>query len=87
VDSLITQNWRARPLVSNQTIIDSIASTKTTTGLRIKAKLTQRTYHTGVEISAVEMTKLNLKPDGFHGETVLLSQSHSQSTSRTIRTN
>ena len=66
--SFITQNWRARPLVSYQTIIDLIAKTRTTTGLKIKAKLTQRTYPTGVEISAAEMAKLNLKPDAFHGD-------------------
>jgi transposase len=66
--SFITQNWRARPLVSYQTIIDLIAKTRTTTGLKIKAKLTQRTYPTGVEISAAEMAKLNLKPDNFHGD-------------------
>jgi transposase len=66
--SFITQNWRARPLLSYQTIIDLIASTRTTTGLKIKAKLTQRTYPTGVEISNEEMAKLNLKPDAFHGD-------------------
>jgi len=66
--SFITQNWRARPLVSYQTIIDSIANTRTRTGLKIKAKLIQRTYPTGLEISAAEMTKLNMKPDPFHGE-------------------
>src|SRR6266567_1340728 len=66
--SFITQNWRARPLVSYQTIIHLIANTRTTTGLKIKAKLTQRTYPTGVEISAADMAKLNLKPDPFHGE-------------------
>ena len=66
--SFITQNWRARPLLSYQTIIHLIANTRTTTGLKIKAKLTQRTYPTGVEISAAEMAKLNLKPDAFHGD-------------------
>jgi hypothetical protein len=64
----IRQNWRARPLVSYQTIVDLISNTRTTTGLKIKAKLPQRTYPTGVEISAAEMAKLNLKPDAFHGE-------------------
>ena len=66
--SFITQNWRARPLVSYQTIIDLIASARTRTGLKIKAKLTQIAYPTEVEISAAEMAKLNLKPDPFHGE-------------------
>jgi hypothetical protein len=44
--SFITQKGRARPLVSYQTIILLIANTRTTTGLKIKAKLTQRTYPT-----------------------------------------
>jgi transposase len=66
--SFITQNWRARPLVSYQTIIHLIANTRTTAGLRIKAKLTQKTYPTGIEISAAEMAKLNLIPDAFHGD-------------------
>ena len=66
--SFITQNWRARPLVSYQTIIHLIANTKTATGLKIKAKLTQKTYPTGIEISAAEMARLNLKPDDFHGD-------------------
>ena len=66
--SFITQNWRARPLVSYQTIIYLIANTRTTTGLKIKAKLTQRTYPTGIEISDSEMAKLNLIRDAFHGD-------------------
>jgi hypothetical protein len=66
--SFITQNWRARPLVSYQTVVDLISNTKTRTGLRIRAKLTQRTYPTGVEVSPSEMAKLNIKPDDFHGE-------------------
>ena len=66
--SFITQNWRARPLVSYQTIIHLIANTRTTAELKIKAKLTQRTYPTGIEISAAQMAKLNLKSDPFHGD-------------------
>jgi len=66
--SFITHNWRERPLVSYQTIIELIAKTKTITGLKIKAKLTQKTYPTGIEISAAEIAKLNLKPDAFHGD-------------------
>ena len=46
----------------------TISNTKTKTGLKIKAKLTQRTYLTGVEISASEIAKLNLTPEVFHGD-------------------
>jgi transposase len=66
--SFITKNWRGRPLVSYQTIVDLIANTRTTAGLKIKAKLTRRTYPTGVEIPASEMAKLNLTPAAFHGD-------------------
>jgi hypothetical protein len=66
--SFITQNWRARPLVSYRTIIHLIANTRTATGLRIKAIQTQKVYTTGIEISAEEMAKLNLNPDAFHGD-------------------
>lgn len=66
--SFITQNWRARPLVSYQTIVDLISNTKTRTGLKIKAKLTQRTYPTGFEVSDAELAKLNLTPHVFHGD-------------------
>ncbi len=65
--SFITKNWRGR-LVSYQTIVDLIANTRTKTGLKIKVKLTRRTYPTGVEIPASEMAKLNLKPAAFHGD-------------------
>ena len=66
--SFITQNWRATPLVSYQTIVHLISNTKTTAGLKIKAILTRKTYPTGVEVPASEMAKLNLKPDAFHGD-------------------
>jgi hypothetical protein len=59
--SFITPNWRARSLVSDQTIIDLVASTRTKTGLEIKAKLTPRTHPSGVEISAAEMA--NAQPE------------------------
>jgi len=66
--SFITQNWRATPLVSYQTIVHLISNTKTTAGLKIKAMLTRKTYPTGIEVPASEMAKLNLKPDDFHGD-------------------
>jgi len=66
--SFITHNWRARPLVSYQTIVDLISNTRTAKRLRIKAEPTQRTYPTGIEIPAAERAKLNLNPDAFHGD-------------------
>jgi hypothetical protein len=64
--SFITQNWRGRPLISYQTIVDLIAHTKTKTGLKIKAKLTRGRYPTGLKVRGLDMEELNLKPAAFH---------------------
>lgn len=66
--SFITQNWRGRPLISHETIINLIGSTTTTTGLRIKAKLNRRSYPTGVKVSPKELAEVNLKPAAFQGK-------------------
>ncbi len=66
--SFITQNWRGRPLVSHEAIINLIGSTTTTTGLRIKARLNTRSYPTGVKVSPKALAKVNLKPAVFQGK-------------------
>ena len=35
--SFITQNWRGRPLVSHQVIVELIAATKTKAGLTVRS--------------------------------------------------
>ena len=42
--SFISMNWRAKPLVSRQTVIDLIAATTTRTGLEVFARLDEQTY-------------------------------------------
>jgi Rhodopirellula transposase DDE domain len=64
----ITQNWRGRPLVSHQTIVNLIASTTTQNGLLVKAALDTATYETGIKVSDEQMAKLNLKHADFHGD-------------------
>jgi len=66
--SHITQNWRGRPLVSHEVIINLIASTKTRTGLRIRAELDTGKYPTGIKVSDTAFNALNLKHAEFHGE-------------------
>jgi hypothetical protein len=66
--SFITQNWRGKPLLSHQTIINLIASTTTQAGLTVHAVLDTNTYETGIKVSDEQMAKLNLKPADFHGE-------------------
>ena len=64
----ITQNWRGEPLVSRAVIVNLIAKTTTSTGLKIKADLNLGSYPTGIKVTDEEMNKLNIKKDKFHGE-------------------
>ena len=66
--SFITQNWRGRPWVSYETVVNLIGSTQTRTGLRVKARLSRKKYPTGIKVPDSEFAKLNLKPAQFHGE-------------------
>ncbi|MDA8384510.1 MAG: ISAzo13 family transposase [Betaproteobacteria bacterium] len=66
--SHITQNWRGRPLVSHEVIVNLIAKTTTRTGLKIRAELDRGTYPTGIKIDDAEMNALSLKLASFHGE-------------------
>jgi hypothetical protein len=64
----ISENWRARPLVNLQTIIELIGNTTTTTGLKIKAMIDTNTYEKGRKISDEDFKSINLEPMKFHGE-------------------
>jgi len=66
--SHITENWRGRPLVSHEVIINLIANTKTRGGLRIRAELDRGQYPTGIKVSDAELKTLNLKHAEFHGD-------------------
>jgi transposase len=65
--SFISQNWRAKPLVSYQTIVQLIAATKTKTGLAVQCELDTRTYPSGTVVSDADMDALNLSRHQFHG--------------------
>ena len=66
--SFITQNWRGRPLVSHQAIVNLIASTTTRTGLIVKAALDTKHYETAIKVSDEELCRVRLKPHKFHGD-------------------
>ena len=66
--SFITQNWRGKPLVSIQTIVNLIASTTTSKGLTVKAAIDTNTYPTKIKVSNSEFASLSITPDPFHGE-------------------
>ena len=66
--SHISQNWRGKPLVSIETIVTLIASTKTKKGLAIKATVDTNEYAKGLKISDPEMEALAIRKEPFHGE-------------------
>jgi Rhodopirellula transposase. len=66
--SFITQNWRGRPLLNRQTIVELIASTTTRTGLIVRAELDTGQYKTGIKVNDEELAQVKLTRAEFHGE-------------------
>ncbi len=66
--SFISQNWRGEPLTDYETVVNLIAQTTTTTGLKVSCRLDRRRYPTGRKISDEEWEKINLHRDDFHGD-------------------
>jgi transposase len=66
--SFISQNWRGKPLVNHQVIVNLIAATTTKKGLTVKAELDPAQYPAGVKVSDEQMENLRLRRDAFHGE-------------------
>jgi len=64
----ITANWRGRPLLSREVVVNLIGNTTTKTGLRIKATLDENKYQQGIKVSDNELAMLNVERDDFHGE-------------------
>jgi hypothetical protein len=48
--------------------VELIANTRTSTGLRVKAKIDERKYRKGVEVTKAQMGQLKLRQETFHGE-------------------
>lgn len=66
--SFISQNWRGKPLVSHEVIVNLIASTTTQKGLLVRAQLDTTKYPAGRKVREQEIAELDLRRDNFHGE-------------------
>jgi transposase len=66
--SFITQNWRGKPLVSHEVIINLIAATRTKNGLQVRCQIDTNSYPKGIKVSDDIMDSLNIQRDLFHGE-------------------
>jgi hypothetical protein len=64
----ISMNWRGRPLVSHEVIVDLISATTTRSGLQVQAELDASRYPTKVKVPDAVMAALHITPHDFHGE-------------------
>jgi Rhodopirellula transposase DDE domain len=64
----ITENWRGRPLVSREVVVNLIGHTTTKTGLAIRSELDENRYPTGREVPDQQIESLSITRDKFHGE-------------------
>jgi hypothetical protein len=64
----ISQNWRGKPLVSHQVIVQLIGATTTQTGLTVRCELDANRYPKGIKVTDAEMAALTIERDPFHGE-------------------
>jgi hypothetical protein len=64
----ITQNWRGRPLVSHEVVVQLIGHTTTHQGLTIRAAIDSQPYPTGIKVTDAELAAVHLAPAPFHGD-------------------
>ncbi len=66
--SFITQNWRGKPLISHQVIVQLIAATTTKNGLDVRAEIDPNTYKAGIVVKDAQLAAINITRHEFHGE-------------------
>jgi hypothetical protein len=91
----ISQNWRGKPLVSHQVIVQLIGATTTESGLTVTCDLDRNLYQKGIQVSDDEMAAINIQRNDFHGEwnytisprkpSLLTSKSNAQTLHESIR--
>ena len=59
--SFISLNWKGKPLVSYETVVNLIGGTRTKTGLKVKALLDTNYYETGIDLTPSEMEQIKLR--------------------------
>lgn len=59
--SFISKNWAGQPLTSYEKMLNYIRTTKTETGLKVRASLLNKRYHTGVEVTDEQMNDISLR--------------------------
>ncbi len=66
--SFISMNWRGRPLVSYEAIVELIAATTTEAGLTVRCELDDGVYKKGIKVTDEELDRVHIERSDFHGE-------------------
>jgi transposase len=66
--SFISINWRAKPLISLEVVLELLSHTTTREGLTVKALKDSKIYPTGKKVTDTELAALHISRDEFHGE-------------------
>jgi len=61
--SEISKNWSGKPLTRYETVLKYIRTTKTSSGLNIKAHYVRKKYKTGERVSNKEMKQINIEKE------------------------
>jgi transposase/flavodoxin len=64
----ISKNWRGKPLISTEVVVNLIASTTTAKGLKIMCEIDNSNYEKGIKVSDDELQSINIIKADFHGE-------------------
>ena len=72
----VSKNWAGRPLDSYETILKYLRTTRTATGLRVRAHLMRKTYKTGVKVTDAQMRELRITPNSFLPQMELHHRTH-----------
>jgi transposase len=66
--SAITQNWRGKPLVSHEVVVNLIGATTTKAGLKVTSALDTNRYPAGRVVSDDQLAAIHVRRDPFHGD-------------------
>jgi hypothetical protein len=66
--SHISMNWRGRPLVSHEVVVQLISATATREGLKVFAESDKAEYPLKIKITDEQMSKINIKQHEFQGK-------------------
>ena len=66
--SAITSNWRGRPLISHEVIVNLIGATTNERGLKVQAHVDTGSYPLGVKVTKAEVDALPLTRHEFDGD-------------------